>query len=300
MTNITCVNSVTTVQQGANLSKNYFNIKGKFHTKDTTFYIYLDSDVYEIPLAELQVSGVNPASMQAGIDALAALLANAGASGGGAVVADNLTIQGNGTIASPLTSSLKYHANEPNINEPGVYFYDGAFSGSIAFNEIAGSYGDQVYYIINYGQAIPMSGGYPPQYEGVTGSIAYVQSYSTLTIYWNSFEAQNTIVNPNFSLDLGVIDLDTYGNNYGIQAANNTLYRFTNNSTGYEIILPDPVNFEGKQINIINNYNGALGYNSGGSRPLNSSGSTVTSINNNTSHTLISDGTDWRILNIQS
>ena len=281
MTNITCVNSVTTVQQDANLSKNYFNIKGKFNTKDTTFYIYLDSDVYEIPLAELQVSGVNPASMQAGIDALAALLANAGAGGGGG-------------------SSLTYHANEANINEPGVYYYDGAFSGSIAFNEIAGSYGDQVYYIINYGQAIPISGGYPPNYEGVAGSISYVQSYSTLTIYWNSAETQNTIVNPNFSIDLGVVDLDTYGDNYPIPYANNTLYRFTNNSTGYEIILPDPVNFEGKQINIINNYNGTLGYNSGGSRPLNSSGSTVTSINNNTSHTLISDGTDWRILNIQS
>ncbi len=106
MTNITCVNSVTTVQENSNLPKTYFNIKGKFHTKDTTFYIYLDSDVLEVSLSQLQVSGVNPVSMQAGITALATLLANAGAGGGGggnsALPINDLAID---LYSSPFTAS---------------------------------------------------------------------------------------------------------------------------------------------------------------------------------------------------
>lgn len=213
------------------------------------------------------------------------------------VSSDGLTIKGNGSNTSPLTSFLDYHFNEPNINEPGMYVYDGSFTGQISFNEIPYSYGSQAIYIINQaGFAIQTTGSYPPYYDGYgANTIAYVQAYSTWHLVWNHQDSEYRIINPNFAYSVEV-DLDTYGGNYSITLAN-SLFRFFNNSTGYEIILQDPVNFYGKQINIINNYNGALGYNSGGFQPKNASGSTVTSINNHTSTTLISDGTTWRVIN---
>lgn len=213
------------------------------------------------------------------------------------VSSDGLTIKGNGSNASPLTSFLDYHLNEPNINEPGIYVYDGSFSGSISFNEIPGSYGSQTIIVINLSQfGLLIDGTYAPYYDGNgTSTITYLQAYSTWHLVWNSQDTEYRIINPNFAYSTAV-DLDIYGGNYSITLAN-SLFRFFNNSTGYEIILQDPVNFYGKQINIINNYNGALGYNSGGFQPKNASGSTVTSINNHTSTTLISDGTTWRVIN---
>ena len=213
------------------------------------------------------------------------------------VTADGLTIKGNGSNTSPLTSFLDYHFNEPNINEPGIYVYDGSFSGSISFNEIPGSYGSQTVYIINLGaSALLIAGTNAPYYDAYGAvNIAYVQAYSTWNLVWNSQDTEYRIINPNFAYSVEV-DLDTYAGNYSITLAN-SLFRFFNNTTGYEIILPDPVNFYGKKINIINNFNGALGYNAIGFQPKNASGTTVTSINNHTSTTLISDGTTWRVIN---
>jgi hypothetical protein len=213
------------------------------------------------------------------------------------VSVDGLTIKGSGTNASPLTSFLDYHFNEANINEPGVYVYDGSFTGQISFNEIAYNYGSQTIFVINTSaSALQTSGTHVPYWDGFgTTTVSYIQAYSTWTVYWNHQDTEYRIVNPNFFNCID-IDLDVYSNSYSITVAN-TLYRFYNNTTGYDIYLPDPVNFYGKKLNIINNYNSALGYNAGGFQPLNASGSTVTNINSHTSTTLISDGVNWRIIN---
>jgi hypothetical protein len=287
----------TLISPANGLAKSYFNINGKFHTKETIFYVYLANDVYEIPLAKLQVNGSPQATMQDGINALAAILVNAGSSGGGSVVSDNITIQGNGTIASPLTSSLKYHFNQPTINEPGIYVYDGSFSGSIFFNEMPYAYGSQTVYVINTGfYALATDGAHQPCYDGYGGNtVSYLQGYATWTLVWNGQDTEYRIINPNFAFTTEV-DLDTYGSNYSITLAN-SLYRFFNNSTGYDIYLPDPANFYGKKISIINNYIGILGYNAGGYQPKNAAGGTVTSIGAVSSTTIISDGATWRVIN---
>jgi hypothetical protein len=296
MINISCSNGITNVLQDSNLPKTYFNIKGKFYTRDTIFYVFLDNDVYEIPLDKLQVDGASQATMQDGINALAAILVNAGASGGGSVVSDDITIQGSGTIASPLTSSLKYHFNESNINEPGIYVYDGSFSDSISFNEIPNNYGSQAVHVINTGSyALATAGLYQPYYDGYGSNIvSYLQGYATWTLVWNSQDTEYRIINPNFAFTTEV-DLDAYSGNYAITLAN-SLYRFFNNSNGYDIYLPDPANFYGKKISIINNYIGILGYNGGGFQPKNAAGGTVTSIGAISSTTIISDGATWREL----
>jgi hypothetical protein len=143
MTNITCSNSITTVQQNSNLQKTYFNIRGKFYTRDTIFYIFLDTDVYEIPLAKLQVDGSSQATMQDGINALSSILVNAGTSGGGgSVFTDNTTILGDGTNGNPLyATGYVYNDNNISLNfydytalEPGVYRVTGAGDGTFRFS----------------------------------------------------------------------------------------------------------------------------------------------------------------------
>jgi hypothetical protein len=143
MINITCSNSITTVQQDSNLEKNYFNIKGKFYTQGTIFYIFLDNDVYEIPLDKLEVNGSSQATMQDGINALAAILVNAGASGGGGVTNYwDLTFSYVDNINLNLEGYTAPHA--------GVYRIVGAGDGTYKFElpNVSGSEG-QTLTIIN-------------------------------------------------------------------------------------------------------------------------------------------------------
>jgi hypothetical protein len=143
MINITCSNSITTVQQDSNLEKNYFNIKGKFYTQGTIFYIFLDNDVYEIPLDKLEVNGSSQATMQDGINALAAILVNAGAGGGGGVTNYwDLTFADANNINIGLES---YSATYP-----GVYRITGAGDGTYTFSPpTASSFTGQMMVIIN-------------------------------------------------------------------------------------------------------------------------------------------------------
>lgn len=133
----------TLISPANGLAKSYFNINGKFHTKETIFYVYLANDVYEIPLAKLQVNGSPQATMQDGINALAAILVNAGASGGGGVTNywdltftsdDNINLNLNGYVAT----------------YPGVYIIEGAGDGTYKFEAPnAASYPGQTMTIIN-------------------------------------------------------------------------------------------------------------------------------------------------------
>jgi hypothetical protein len=133
----------TLISPANGLAKSYFNINGKFHTKETTFYVYLANDVYEIPLAKLQVNGSSQATMQDGINALAAILVNAGASGGGGVTNYwDLTFSYVDNINLNLEGYIAPHA--------GVYRIIGAGDGTYKFElpNIDGSEG-QTLTIIN-------------------------------------------------------------------------------------------------------------------------------------------------------
>jgi hypothetical protein len=143
MINITCSNSITTVQQDSNLEKNYFNIKGKFYTQGTIFYIFLDNDVYEIPLDKLEVNGSSQSTMQDGINALATILVNAGSSGGGGVTNYwDLTFAADDGVNLSLNGFIATY--------PGVYIIVGAGDGTYAFEApAASSYPGQTMTIVN-------------------------------------------------------------------------------------------------------------------------------------------------------
>lgn len=116
----------TLISPANGLAKSYFNINGKFHTKETIFYVYLANDVYEIPLAKLQVNGSPQATMQDGINALAGILVNAGANGGGGVTNYwDLTFSSDGIVNLGLD-------NYP-VTYPGVYRIVGAGDGTYLF-----------------------------------------------------------------------------------------------------------------------------------------------------------------------
>ena len=105
------------------LAKSYFNINGKFHTKETTFYVYLANDVYEIPLAKLQVNGSSQATMQDGINALAAILVNAGANSGGG-----------GSSALPINDlTVNLNLDGFTATNYGIYKIVGAGDGTYTF-----------------------------------------------------------------------------------------------------------------------------------------------------------------------
>lgn len=127
----------TLISPANGLAKSYFNINGKFHTKETTFYIYLANDVYEIPLAKLQVNGSTQATMQDGINALAAILVNAGVSGGGAL--------------APSIGGIDLSSGGYTVNTPGVYRVSNAWDGSngIDFGADATTYAGYTITIIN-------------------------------------------------------------------------------------------------------------------------------------------------------
>ena len=158
MINITCANSITTVQQDSNLPKTYFNINGKFYTKETTFYIYLANDVYEIPLAKLQVNGSTQATMQDGIDALATILVNAGSSGGGGALA-------------PSVGTIDLSSGSYTVNTPGVYRVSNAWDGTYAINFVADptTYAGYTITIINADvNNAPLGSGFISEIDGLS------------------------------------------------------------------------------------------------------------------------------------
>jgi hypothetical protein len=166
MINITCSNSITTVQQDSNLEKNYFNIKGKFYTQGTIFYIFLDNDVYEIPLDKLEVNGSSQATMQDGINALSAILVNAGAGT---------------TVTPPFTdSAVDLSSENYNASLPGTYkVINGGISGNnISFAADATTYAGYTITIINSdsGNNAPLGSGSIVEIDG--NSVAYVPSSS--------------------------------------------------------------------------------------------------------------------------
>ncbi len=133
----------TLISPANGLAKSYFNINGKFHTKETTFYVYLANDVYEIPLAKLQVNGSSQATMQDGINALAAILVNAGASGGGGV-----TNYWDLTFATE--DGINLNLDGYSAAHPGSYRITGAGDGTYKFVLPSGSsYPGQTMIIIN-------------------------------------------------------------------------------------------------------------------------------------------------------
>jgi len=148
------------------LAKSYFNINGKFHTKETTFYVYLANDVYEIPLAKLQVNGSSQATMQDGINALAAILVNAGA---GTTITPPFTDAGVSLSSEDYTASL-----------PGTYrvINGGISSYAINFGADATTYAGYTITIINADEAnnAPLGSGSIVEIDG--GGIAYVPSNS--------------------------------------------------------------------------------------------------------------------------
>jgi len=178
MINVTCANAITTVQQGSNLPKAYFNIKGKFNTKDTTFYIFLDSDVYEVPLDELLVNGSSQSTMQNGITALSTIFENAGSGGGGGGATNywDLTFHADEAVIlslNPYTATL-----------PGVYIIVNAGDLTYAFEPPqASNYPGQTMTIINT-DSVNASIGY-----GVTavqyadgGALAQLPSLTAVTL----------------------------------------------------------------------------------------------------------------------
>jgi hypothetical protein len=133
----------TLISPANGLAKSYFNINGKFHTKETTFYVYLANDVYEIPLAKLQVNGSPQATMQDGINALATILVNAGSSGGGGVTNYwDLTFAADDGVNLNLNGFIATY--------PGVYIIIGAGDGTYVFEApAASSYPGQTMTIVN-------------------------------------------------------------------------------------------------------------------------------------------------------
>jgi hypothetical protein len=207
MINITCSNSITTVQQDSNLEKNYFNIKGKFYTQGTIFYIFLDNDVYEIPLDKLEVNGSSQATMQDGINALAAILVNAGASGGGG---GNLPV---------IDMDIDLSGGNYDLDGAGIYRITG-FGDAFVFNDTGIIDGSRVILtnsnINSINQAELDTSGVSIKYQGTQVSVFAIPSGMTYEFIFDQSSTTWYCLNPQpvpiYNQDLGGL-IDPYNIN---------------------------------------------------------------------------------------
>lgn len=75
MINITKTNGIVQITTDGGLPKSYFNSNASFtaSSENLMFYIKINGDYYEVPLATLNIGGTNPSSLSAGISSLATL-----------------------------------------------------------------------------------------------------------------------------------------------------------------------------------------------------------------------------------
>lgn len=75
MINITKTNGIIQITTDGGLPKSYFNSNVSFtaNSENLMFYIKINGDYYEVPLATLEISGTSPSSLPAGISSLATL-----------------------------------------------------------------------------------------------------------------------------------------------------------------------------------------------------------------------------------
>lgn len=313
MTNITCSNSITTVQQDSNLQKTYFNISGKFYTKNTTFYIFLDNDVYEIPLDKLQVNGSSQATMQDGINALSAILVNAGTSGGGgggltSVAVDGTTIAGNGTLGNPLysTTALPVINMEVDLSADDYYMSGAGIYGIVNFgqifyfNDVGIVDGSRVILtnrtLYNLGIAyINGAGGVGVKYQGTNKVVDKIPSGTSYEFIYYQSDAIWYCLNPNpqyyYTQDIGGLinpfDIDIVG-----------YFRFLNTGGGAGINLPNGTFLVGQEITIWNgDTTEPIVINS--NQPVNLDYSSVTQIPPQTCMTIVGiEAFGWYVKNI--
>lgn len=281
MTNITCSNSITTVQQESNLQKTYFNISGKFYTKNTTFYIFLDNDVYEIPLDKLQVNGSSQATMQDGINALSAILVNAG------------------TSALPvINNQVDLSADDVYLTGAGIYVIT-YFGNSFIFNATGIVDGSRVVLTNSNINAIAeagitwigISGVF---YQGTQAQVTILQSGMTYEFIFDQASSIWYCLNPQPQINY-VTDIGDLANPFDITTIG--YYKFTNTGGGLGINLPSPSPFTSQEITIFNiDQTEPIVINT--NQPIKLDGSIISQIPLQTCLNIVSIGGDWWVKNI--
>lgn len=230
----------------------------------------------------------------------------------GTVVTDGVTMKGNGSVTSPLSTKLKttlinltlanYQATEPgyyvNISSsPGGNF---RFPTNINANLFSG---DEFIIVNACSFKIQVFSQFYNIYsQGQNTQFINIPAFCSATFIFDATTPANEVFRALTTSyrNTETVDLDAWGSNYTITEVLN-YYRFYNNTTGYEIVLPDPQFYNGVEFTIINAYSAGLGYNGTiGFQPVNINGATVTAIGSHRSHTLLSIDNTWTIINIQN
>ena len=226
---------------------------------------------------------------------------------------DGTTITGAGTPASPLaiTTALpvidmdvNLSANDYNLDGAGIYritTLDLTDTYIFNFNDIGILDGSKVILtnsnISNTHFAYVAGVDVTVVYQGTQQLVTQIPSGMTYEFIYNSAGGTWYCLNPTPQIAPAKIDLDAWGNTYVINTPG--FFTFYNNTTGYDIGLPDPAQFNGLQLVIWNQFNGLLGYSSslGNVQPVNSTGVSITSLANRSVDVLCSMDGEWLKVN---